>query len=104
MSTITRTVTIKEDEEGLYVLYKPQFDWGTGAFPGGKFTVRIPDSSVFGIGNLEEPFKAGEKVAVQEFNSNMGWYKVRRKSTGEYSLWEGPRWEVNGFTSCWVEK
>jgi len=102
--SITRNVTIKEDEFGLFVLYKPQFQSGTKSFPGGKFAVRIPSKSNMFDSDTIEPFVAGEKVAVQVFNPNMGWYKVRRVGAREYSLWNGPRWETNGFNACWVSQ
>lgn len=96
---ITRNVTVKEDDFGLFVLYKPQFPAeGKGKF----FTIRIPRKRNMFDSDEIEPFKAGEKVQVQAFNQNMGWYKVRRKGTREYSLWNGPRLESNGFTVCWV--
>lgn len=99
---ISRTVTVKEDENGLYVLFLPQFHNACVGNVKGKFVVRLPDKRNMYDSDKIEPFKVGEKVQVQEFNSNMGWYKVRRKSTGEYSLWNGPRIETNGFTTCWV--
>ena len=104
MSAIIRNVTVKEDEHGLYVLFKPQFDSGTASFPGGKFVIRIPSKRNMFDSDTVQPFVVGEKVAVQEFNPNMGWYKVRRKHTGCTSLWDGPRWETNGFTSGWVSQ
>lgn len=99
---ITRNVTVKEDEFGLFVLFLPQFHNQCEGNVKGKFVIRMPDKRNMYDSDTVDPFKAGEKVAVQVFNQNMGWYKVRRKSTGEYSLWDGPRLETNGFTTCWV--
>lgn len=102
MSILTRNVTVKEDEYGLYVLYKPQFEGDAKSFPSGKFIVRMPDKRNPFDSEVIEPFKVGEKVQIQEFNPNMGWYKVRRKHTGCTSLWDGPRREVIGHTPSWV--
>lgn len=98
---ISRIVTVKEDENGLYVLFLPQFHNACVGNVKGRFVIRMPNKpNVYDSGIVY--FKAGEKVVVQPFNQNMGWYKVRRKSAGEATLWDGPRLENNGFTTCWV--
>lgn len=99
---ITRTVTIKEDENGPFVLFLPLYHNKCEGNIKGRFVIRMPDKPNSFSSHDAEPLKVGEKVQVQEFNSNMGWYKVRRKGSGQYSLWNGPRLERNGFTVCWV--
>ncbi|ATW58058.1 hypothetical protein CNR34_00125 [Pseudomonas phage nickie] len=102
MSILTRKVTIKEDELGLFVLYKPRFPQKN---MGDKFVIRLPAKrNMFDSDKIDPPFEAGQKVLVQEFNPNMGWFKVRRQGDGQYGLWDGPRWVTNGFTACWVEQ
>lgn len=86
----TRKLTIKEDEEGLYVRYK---DWD--------------DHLVLRIGNITDTdkvclFSKGDKVNVRRWNINMGYFLVSKPGGHNATcMWQGPRWD--GELRAWVK-